>query len=142
MARERARRLKYTLFLLIVGVASSGCDQLLRALTAPSQTAPNETWRGRLPSWSPYVVIQPNEGVLEGYRDALTTLTKNGAVRGARIGLYADGRSASTVNLAVSFGLDVIGIVDNSDLFRPDVEQAFDQYRSAYPQIRTFQIGN
>jgi hypothetical protein len=86
--------------------------------------------------------MQPNAEALDGYRDALTTLTANGAVRGVRIGLYADGSSQPTVNQAASFGLDVVGIMDNADLFRSDLEAAFDEYRRAYPTIRVFQIGN
>ena len=88
------------------------------------------------------MVIQPDDGALSGYRDALTRLTSHGAVAGARIGLSADGSSTGTVNLAASFGLDIVGIVDNADLFATDVEGTFDRYRAAYPQVRTFQIGN
>jgi hypothetical protein len=107
-----------------------------------SPLAPSALWRTILPAWSPYMVLQPDDGALAGYRDALTRLTSHGAVAGVRIGLSADGRSAATVNLAVSFGLDIVGIVDNADLLAPDVEGTFDRYRSAYPQVRTFQIGN
>jgi hypothetical protein len=95
-----------------------------------------------VPAWSPYVVIQPDASATAGYQDALTTLGAHGAAHGARISLTADGRSAPTVNLALSNGLEVLGLVDNADLFRPDVEQAFDEYRARYPQVRIFQIGN
>jgi hypothetical protein len=114
----------------------SGCG-LLSSLTAPTPL-----WQKVLPAWSPYLVIQPDDGALAGYRDALTRLTRRGALAGARIGLSADGRSAGTVNLVASFGVDIVGIVDNADLFAPDVEGTFDRYRAAYPQVRTFQIGN
>jgi hypothetical protein len=130
-----------TLILLALAAAAGGCDQLFHGLTAPGRP-PSETWRKTVPAWSPFLVVQPDAAALEGYRDALTRLTANGAVQGVRIGLYADGRSEPTVALAASFGLDVIGIVDNEDLFRPDLEAAFDEYRRAYPTVRTFQIGN
>ena len=107
-----------------------------------SPLAPSALWRTVLLAWSPYLVIQPDNGALAGYRDALTRLTNRGAISGARIGLSADGRSAGAVNLATSFGLDILGIVDNADLFAPDVEGTFDRYRAAYPQVKTFQIGN
>ena len=107
-----------------------------------SPLAPSALWRTIVPAWSPYLVIQPDDGALAGYRDALARLTSHGAVAGVRIGLSADGRSAATVNLAVSFGLDIVGIVDNADLFAADAEGTFDRYRAAYPQVRTFQIGN
>ena len=126
------------LALLVVTTAllASGCG-LLSSLTAPSPL-----WRKLLPAWSPYLVIQSDDGALAGYRDALTRLTSRGALAGARLGLSADGRSAPTVNLVASFGLDIVGIVDNADLFAPDVEGTFDRYRAAYPQVKTFQIGN
>ncbi len=107
-----------------------------------SLTAPTPLWRKVLPEWSPYLVIGPDDGALEGYRDALKRLTSRGAVAGARISLSADGRSTPTVNLVASFGVDVVGIVDNSDLFALDVESVFDRSRAAYPQVKTFQIGN
>jgi hypothetical protein len=107
-----------------------------------SPLAPSALWRTVLPAWSPYLVIQPDDGALVGYRDALTRLTSRGAVTGVRIGLFVDGRSTGAVNLASSFGLDILGIVDNADLSAPDVEGTFDRYRAAYPQVKTFQIGN
>jgi len=113
---------------------TSGCGR--------SPLAPSSLWRTILPAWSPYMVLQPDDGALAGYRDALARLTSHGAVTGVRIGLSADGRSAATVNLALSFGLDIVGIVDNADLLAPDVEGTFDRYRAAYPQVRTFQVGN
>jgi hypothetical protein len=132
----RSRRTRAVLLILTVAVLASGCG-LLSSLTAPSPL-----WQKVLPAWSPYVVIQPDEGALAGYREALPRLTSRGALTGARIGLFADGRSTTTVNLAASFGLDIVGIVDNADLFAPDVEGTFDRYRAAYPQVKTFQIGN
>jgi len=107
-----------------------------------SPLAPSALWRTILPAWSPYLVLQPDDGALAGYRDALARLKSHAAVAGVRIGLSADGRSAATVGLAVSFGLDIVGIVDNADLLAADVEAVFDRYRAAYPQVRTFQIGN
>jgi hypothetical protein len=107
-----------------------------------SPLAPSAVWRTILPAWSPYLVVQPDDGALAGYRDALARLTSHSAVAGVRIGLFADGRSAATVNLAASFGLDIVGIVDNADLLAADLEAVFDRYRAAYPQVRTFQIGN
>jgi hypothetical protein len=122
---------------LAAALASGGCHNLVSSLVGPT-----ETWRATVPAWSPYVVIQPDAGAAGGYQDALTLLDAHGAVHGARIALTADGRSASTVRLALSNGLEVLGLVDNADLFRTDVEQAFDQYRAAYPEVRIFQIGN
>jgi hypothetical protein len=107
-----------------------------------SPLAPSALWRTILPQWSPYLVVQPDNGALAGYRDALARLASHAAVAGVRIGLSADGRSTPTVNLALSFGLDIVGIVDNADLLANDVEAVFDRYRAAYPQVRTFQIGN
>jgi hypothetical protein len=123
-----------TALLVATTLLTCGCGR--------SPLAPSALWRTIVPAWSPYLVIQPDDGALAGYRDALTRLTSHGAVNGVRIGLSADGRSAATVNLAASFGLDIVGIVDNADLFAADVEAVFDRYRAAYPQVRTFQIGN
>jgi hypothetical protein len=122
---------------LAAAVAASGCRNLVSSVVGPS-----ETWRATVPAWSPYVVIQPDASAAAGYQDALNALTAHGAVHGARIALTVDGRSAETVQLALSYGLEVLGLIDNADLFRPDVEQAFDQYRATYPQIRIFQVGN
>jgi hypothetical protein len=108
--------------------------------TAPS--APPPAWLTSLPQWSPFMVVQPDDGALNGYRDALVKLTSRRAVAGARIQLFADGRSAPTVNVAASLRLDILGIVDNADLLSSDLEGTFDRYRSAYPQVMTFQIGN
>jgi hypothetical protein len=123
-----------TALLVATTLLTCGCGR--------SPLAPSALWRTIVPAWSPYLVIQPDDGALAGYRDALTRLTSHGAVNGVRIALSADGRSAATVNLAASFGLDIVGIVDNADLFAADVEAVFDRYRAAYPQVRTFQIGN
>ena len=95
-----------------------------------------------MPQWSPYVVLQPDDAALDGYRDALTRLTSRGAVAGLRIQLDADGRAAHTVALATSLRLDVLGIIDDGDLFAADVEGEFDRYRAVYPQVTTFQVGN
>ena len=105
-------------------------------------TGPSPLWQKVLPEWSPYLVVSPDDGALAGYRDALTRLTSRGAMAGARIALSADGRAGPTVNLVSSFGLDIVGIVDNADLFSPNIEATFDRYRAAYPQVKTFQIGN
>ena len=110
-----------------------------QSVTAPS-TPP--AWLASLPQWSPFMVVQPDDAALNGYRDALLRLTSRRAVAGVRIQLFADGRSAPTVNLASSLRLDVLGILDNADLFSSDVEGVFDRYRAAYPQVTTFQIGN
>src|SRR5262249_23572135 len=75
-------------------------------------------------------------------RSALTSMTNKGAVSGVRIGLQANGAAAPTVALAASFGLDIVGIMDDADLGGPDVEGAFDRYRATDPQVKTFQIGN
>jgi hypothetical protein len=124
------------LFLPVV-IAIAGCNRIISSITGPS-----ETWRATLPAWSPYVVVQPDSAALGGYQTALSTLTAHSAVRGVRIGLYADGSSGPTVRQAASLGLDVLGIIDNADLFRPDLERMFDDYRAAYPQVRVFQVGN
>ncbi len=108
--------------------------------TAPS--APPPAWLVSLPQWSPFVVVQPDDGALGGYRDALLRLTSRRAVAGVRIQLFADGRAGPTVNLASTLHLDILGILDNADLFSPDVEGVFDRYRFAYQQVKTFQIGN
>ena len=129
-----ARSARTALLVAATTLLTCGCGR--------SPLAPSALWRTIVPAWSPYLVIQPDDGALAGYRDALARLTSHGAVAGVRIGLSADGRSAATVNLAVSFGLDIVGIVDNADLFTADVEAVFDRYRAAYPQVRTFQIGN
>src|SRR4029077_10620905 len=76
-----------------------------------SLTAPTPLWRKVLPEWSPYLVVQPDDGARDGYRDALTRLTSRGAMAGARISLSADGRSTPTVNLVASFGIEVVGLV-------------------------------
>jgi hypothetical protein len=88
------------------------------------------------------MVIQADDAALAGYQQALPRLVAHGAIRGARIGLFADGRSAPTVRLVTSFGIEVVGIIDNADLFQSDVTAAFDQYASTYPQVRVFQVGN
>jgi len=124
------------------GALLAAATMLLTCGCGRSPLAPSALWRTVLPAWSPYMVLQPDDGALAGYRDALTRLASHSAVAGVRIGLSADGRSAATVNLALSFGLDIVGIVDNADLLAPDVEGTFDRYRGAYPQVRTFQIGN
>jgi hypothetical protein len=129
-----ARSARISLLVAATTLLTCGCGR--------SPLAPSALWRTILPAWSPYMVLQPDDGAMAGYRDALTRLTGHGAVAGVRIGLSADGRSAATVNLALSFGLDIVGIVDNADLFAADVEGMFDRYRAAYPQVRTFQIGN
>ena len=66
-------------------------------ISGPSSAPP--AWQSSLPQWSPYVVLQPDDGALAGYHDALTQLTSRRAVTGARIQLFADGRAAPTVNL-------------------------------------------
>jgi hypothetical protein len=117
-------------------LVANGCSRLA------SLAAPSPLWHKVLPEWSPYVVLSSDDGALGGYRDALTSLTGRGAISGVRIGLSADGSATPTVNLAASYGLDIIGIVDDSDLFAQDVEGVFDRYRAAYPLVKTFQIGN
>jgi hypothetical protein len=115
---------------------------LVAACTSATAPSPPPAWFSSLPQWSPFVVVQPDDGALNGYRDALAQLTSRRAVAGARIQLFADGRSSPTVSLATSMRVEVLGIVDNMDLLSPDLEGTFDRYRSAYPQVRMFQIGN
>jgi hypothetical protein len=117
---------------------------LLLAAACHSTTAPSPppAWLTTLPQWSPFMVVQPDDGAIVGYRDALGRLTSRRAVAGVRIQLFADGRSAATVNLAVGSHLDVVGILDNADLVSLDLEGVFDRYRFAYQQITTFQVGN
>ena len=107
-----------------------------------SPTAPSPAWHASVPGWSAYTVIQADDGALVGYQQALTRLVAHGAIRGARIGLFADGRSVPTVRLVTSLGIEVVGIIDNADLFQSDVAAVFDQYASVYPQVRVFQVGN
>ena len=126
---------RYRAALIVFTLATAACG----GVTAPSLPP---LWHRVLPMWSPYIVIGSDNSALAGYRDALTSLANRSAILGARIGLAIDGSAAPTVNLAASFGLDVIGIMDNADLIGPDVEGAFDRYRAIYPQIRTLQIGN
>ncbi len=119
----------------LLSLLLAGCHNF----SAPS--AP-PAWKLLLPQWSPYVVLQPDDSAIAGYRDALSQLASRSAVTGVRIQLFADGRAAATVALASSLRLDVLGILDDGDLLAPDVEGVFDRYRAAYPQVRTFQIGN
>jgi hypothetical protein len=107
-----------------------------------SPTSPTPLWKTRVPAWSPYMVIQADDEALPGYQQALARLAAHTAIAGARIALHADGRSAPTVRLAASFGIEVVGIIDNADLFQSDVAAVFDQYASTYPQVRIFQVGN
>jgi hypothetical protein len=118
-----------------VALPMAGCHRF-------SPTAPSPAWRETLPAWSPYVGISPDNTALGGYQQALTLLTSRSAALGARISLFADGRSVPTVQLVTSFGLEVVGLIDNADLFAPDVAAVFDQYVAAYPQVRVFQIGD
>ena len=121
--------------LLLLMPALVGCH----GATAPS---PPPAWLTLLPQWSPFIVVQPDDAALNGYRDALNQLTGRRAVAGVRIQLFADGRAGRTVGLATSLRLDVLGILDNADLSSADPEGTFDRYRAAYPQVTTFQIGN
>ncbi len=121
---------------MVVSLLVNACGQ------TTSPTGPSNSWVRTLPSWSPYVVIQPNHDALPGYEHALTELVNQHAVLGARIPLYGDGRSQSTVHLAASLGLDVVGIIANEDLLNPNSEKVFDQYAALYPEVRTFQVGN
>lgn len=122
-------------WLLLLMPALAACQ----SGTAPS---PPPAWLTLLPQWSPFMVVQPDDAALNGYRDALSQLTARRAVAGVRIQLFADGRAGRTVSLATSLRLDVLGILDNADLSAPDPEAMFDRYRAAYPQVTTFQIGN
>jgi hypothetical protein len=117
----------------LLAVASGGCI---------SPTAPTARWHQTVPSWSPYVVVHPNDGALRGYQEALDALASHDAVLGVRIPLFLDGSSAPTVRLAQSLGLDVVGVMDDADLGKPDVAQVFDQYFAAYPDVQVFQVGN
>jgi hypothetical protein len=129
------RRSGALLLLLSMTVLSPGCGLF-------SPTAPPPAWKQKLPAWSPYLVVQPDGEALPGYERALTMLTARDAALGARIPLSVNGSSASTVRLASSYGLEVLGIIDNADLFAPDVAAVFDQYAALYPQVRVFEVGN
>src|SRR5262249_40408080 len=90
---------------------------LLPALVAgDSATAPSPppAWLTLLPQWSPFMVVQPDDAALNGYRDALSQLAGRRAVAGVRIQLFADGRAGPTVSVATSLRLDVLGILDNA----------------------------
>ena len=130
------RRSVSVLVILSAAVAVGGCGLF------SSPMAPTPAWHTNVPAWSAYMVIQADDAALVGYRQALARLVAHGAIRGARIGLFADGRSAPTVRLVASFGIEVVGIIDNADLFQPDVAAVFDQYASLYPQVHVFQVGN
>jgi hypothetical protein len=119
----------------LLALALSGCHNPLAPSAPPA-------WTLLLPQWSPYVVLQPDDAALAGYSDALLQLTSRGALAGVRIQLFADGRAAPTVALAFARRLDVLGILDDADLFAPDIEGVFDRYYAAYPQVKTFQVGN
>jgi hypothetical protein len=120
----------------LLALLTAACHNVTGASSLPP------AWKLELPVWSPYMVVQPDNTALGGYRDALPRLTSRSALTGARIQLDADGRATPTVSLVTSLGIDVLGIVDIADLRSNDVEGMFDQYRIRYPQVRTFQIGN
>src|SRR5204863_124757 len=115
------RNICAAVLILTSGVVASGCRLL-------SMVAPSALWRIALPAWSPYIVVQPDTAAVGGYRDALTSLVNRGAIQGARIGLFGNGSSGPVVQLVASLGIEILGIVDNADLFRPDVQGAFDRY--------------
>ncbi|HUK34959.1 MAG TPA: hypothetical protein VLV86_13640 [Vicinamibacterales bacterium] len=135
LAPAHSRGVRRTLWLVCLPLMW-GCH-----ITQPSPI-PFASWRTTLPQWSPYVVLQPNDLALAGYRDALTKLLAAQAVVGVRVPLFADGRAAQTVALAASLNLEIVGVIDDADLMSGDVVAMFDRYRSTYQQVKTFQIGN
>lgn len=92
--------------------------------------------------WSPYIVIQPDQGAFPGYVEAIRRLQAKGMIRGARIEIFSNGGAVSTVNLVSGLGVEVTGLVSNQDLFRPDVENMIDEMVRLHPAINYFQIGN
>ncbi len=125
-------------------LASVNCNSRFFSPTEPTATSDSgliavDTPEGQI-QWSPYLVVQPDGGAVEGYRKALSALKSRGMVRGARVGLnsYRD----PVTQMLVSLGIEMTGIVPNQDLFDPNPEAMIDRYISIYPDIRVFQIGN
>ncbi|MBI2674463.1 MAG: hypothetical protein HYX22_01875 [Candidatus Yanofskybacteria bacterium] len=94
------------------------------------------------PPWSPYIVIHPDQSAFPGYEKAIKLLQSKGMLKGARIEVSTDGGAVSTVNLVSRLGVEVVGLVSNSELFRPDIENMIDQIVWMYPSASYLQIGN
>jgi len=112
-----------------------GCSSFQNP-AAPSNTSSNDI------PWSPYIVIHSDGGALKSYENALRQLQSHNRIKGARIGLDFIGSSRDTTRLVNSLGIEIVGIMDNNDLVRSDIENVFDQYYRNYPEVKTFQVGN
>lgn len=92
--------------------------------------------------WSPYLNTHNPGGVEAGYKEALDLLVGSGNLKGVRIGLDIKNTSGSIIPFYQAYGLEIVGIIDNYDLFNSNVEVTFDKYRKFYPEINIFQVGN
>ena len=135
---------------MLSGALLSGCNSKFFSPTAPSVTSEKgsvgkdglisvDTPEGQI-RWSPYIVVQPDGGAVEGYRKALTEMKARGNVRGVRIPLnpFRD----LVVQLVSSLGIEITGIIPNEELLGPNPEAMMDRYISIYPDIKILQIGN
>lgn len=93
--------------------------------------------------WSPYVGIHTTGEATLGYDAALEKLVAAGALQGARVGVDQTGQALPYVSRYASHGIELVGIVDNVDLFGQDIEGVMDNVLSRYyPMITTYQLGN
>lgn len=135
---------------LLSGALFSGCNSRFFSPTGPSATSENgqigqdgligvDTPEGQI-RWSPYLVVQPDAGAVEGYRKVLTEMKARGNVRGVRIPLnsFRD----PVVQMVSSLGLEMTGVISNEDLFDPNPQTMIDRYISIFPDMKVLQIGN
>lgn len=129
---------------LLSGTLLSGCNSKFFSPTAPSITPESGLIRVDTPEgeigWSPYLVVQPDATVLEGYKKALMEMKARGNVRGVRIPLnsFRD----PVVEMVSSLGLEMIGIISNEELLGPNPKAVIDHYVATFPDMRVLQIGN
>ncbi len=131
----RSGSIGLSIILTLVLMTSYSCSGL--------QSPTEPTGVNNIP-WSPYILVHANGEVMMGYREAFSDLKNHGALRGIRINsVDRNGGSKPIVDLAVSSGLEIVGIFDNDDLFDDNVEASIDQiFRIYYPEITVFQFGN
>lgn len=103
---------------------------------APSDASPSDI------PWSPYIGIHPTGEASVGYREALGILKSHNRVQGIRVELFGDGSARELISMARSFGVEVVGILNNFDVVKPNPEKTFDDYVRLYPDVKVFQIGN
>ncbi len=132
-------------FFAIIVVLSVGCNSKFFSPSAPSPMDSGglkeiDTPVEGIIGWSPFIVVHADGGAVEGYQKALTLLKSRGMVRGVRVGL--SGYRDTGIQMLSSLGIEMVGIVPNENLFDSNPEAMIDRYISAYPDIRTFQIGN